>query len=178
MKQSNKTHRMRRISNGIFYATVITGIISLGAWLAVRSTAAELEWPRTKFFTDAETDMVAKTVWGEARGCSDIQKEAVAWCVLNRVDDDRFPDCIADVITQPNEFFGYSESNPVDEDIRKLTKKVMIVWATEEMMPADGRERVLPREYVFFSGDGVENTFTTKWLSGVVWDWSGVTDDR
>ena len=98
------------------------------------------------------------------------------WCVLNRVDDGRFPDSIADVITQPNEFFGYSEINPVDEDIRKLARKVMIVWATEEMMPADGRERVLPREYVFFSGNGIENTFTTDWMGGAVWDWSGITD--
>ena len=176
MKQNNRTHCTGRIVNGIICAAVIAGIIALGAWLAVRVTAADLDWPRTKFFTDEETNMVAKTVWGEARGCSDIQKEAVVWCVLNRVDDGRFPDSIADVITQPNEFFGYSESNPVDEDIRQLARKVMIVWATEEMMPADGRERVLPREYVFFSGNGIENTFTTDWMGGAVWDWSGITD--
>ena len=176
MKQRDKTHRKKRIVNGIICTALIVGIIVLGTWLGVRATAAELDWPRTKFFTDAETDMIAKTVWGEARGCSDIQKEAVVWCVLNRVDDERFPNSIADVITQPNEFFGYSESNPVDEDIRQLARKVMIVWATEEMMPADGRERVLPREYVFFSGNGIENTFATNWMGGVIWDWSGVTD--
>ena len=176
MKQSNKTHHTGQIVNGIICVTVIAGIIVLGTWLGVRATAAEMDWPRTKFFTDAETDMIAKTVWGEARGCSDIQKEAVVWCVLNRVDDERFPNSIADVITQPNKFFGYSESNPVDEDIRQLARKVMIVRATEEMMPADGRERVLPREYVFFSGDGIENTFTTNWMGGVIWDWSGVTE--
>ena len=176
MKKSNITHRIERIMNGIICVAVIAGIIALGTWLAVRATAVEFEWPRTKFFTDSETDMITKTVWGEARGCSDIQKEAVVWCVLNRVDDERFPNSIAEVITQPNEFFGYSESNPVDEDIRKLTRKVMIVWATEEMMPADARERVLPRKYVFFSGNGIENIFTTAWLDGVIWDWSGVTD--
>ena len=176
MKQSDKTHLKKRIVNGIICTALIVGIIALGTWLVVRTTAAELDWPRTKFFTDAEIDMVAKTVWGEARGCSDIQKEAVVWCVLNRVDDERFPNSIADVITQPNEFFGYSESNPVDEDIRQLARKVMIVWATEEMMPAEGRERVLPREYVFFSGNGIENTFTTNWMGGVIWDWSGVPD--
>ena len=176
MKRSNRPYRKERIVNGIICVAVIAGIIALGTWLGVRATAVELEWPRTKFFTDEETDMVAKTVWGEARGCSALQQEAVVWCILNRVDDERFPNSIAGVTTQPNEFFGYSESNPVDEDIRKLTRKVMIVWATEEMMPADGRERVLPREYVFFSGNGIENTFTTKWLGGVVWDWTGLTD--
>ena len=174
MKQNSKAHR--KSVNGIFCAAVIAGIIALGTWMAVRATAAELDEPRLKLFSDAETDMVAKTVWGEARGCSDIQKEAVVWCILNRVDDDRFPDSISDVITQPNEFFGYSESNPVEESIRQLARKVMIVWATEEMMPAYGKERVLPREYVFFSGNGVENTFTTNWLGGVVWDWSYIDD--
>lgn len=130
------------------------------------------ELPGTKFFTDDETDMVAKTVWGEARGCSDIQQEAVVWCILNRVDDERFPDTIAGVITQPNEFFGYAESNPVEEEIRETARKVLLVWATEEIMPADGLERVLPREYVFFSGNGRENTFTTAYNAGNVWDLS------
>lgn len=130
------------------------------------------ELPETKFFTDDETDMVAKTVWGEARGCSDIQQEAVVWCILNRADDERFPDTIAGVITAPNEFFGYAESNPVEEEIRETARKVMLVWATEEIMPADGRERVLPPEYVFFSGNGYENTFTTAYISGSVWDLS------
>ena len=176
MEKSNRKHRKEWIINRIFRAAVIVGIIALGTLLTVCAAAAELEYPRTKFFTDEETDMVAKTIWGEARDCSDIQQEAVVWCVLNRVDDERFPDSISDVITQPNEFFGYSESNPVDEDIRQLARKVMIVWATEEMMPAYGRERVLPREYVFFTGNGIENTFTTEWLGGAVWDWSGVTD--
>lgn len=120
--------------------------------------------------------MVSKTVWGEARGCSDVQREAVVWCILNRVDDDRFPNTIAGVITQDGQFFGYSESNPVDDDIYLIARKAMLVWATEEMMPADELERVLPLEYVFFSGNGKENTFTTRYAGGDSWDLSRYED--
>ena len=32
--------------------------------------------------------------------------------------------------------------------------------------------RVLPKEYLFFGGDGTHNYFRTKWDGGTVWDWS------
>ena len=41
------------------------------------------------FFTpnEADVEMLAKTIWGEARGVESItEKAAVAWCILNRVD--------------------------------------------------------------------------------------------
>lgn len=122
------------------------------------------DWPETKFFTDEDAEMIAKTVWGEARGCSGDQQEEVVWCVLNRVDDDRFPDTIDGVITDLGQFFGYSASNPVDDDILVIVRRVLTVWATEAMMPAYDRERVLPAEYVYFSGNGRENTFTTAYI--------------
>lgn len=36
---------------------------------------------------EAEVEMLARLIWGEARGvASDTEKAAVVWCVLNRVD--------------------------------------------------------------------------------------------
>lgn len=32
--------------------------------------------------------------------------------------------------------------------------------------------RVLPREYLFFTGDGEHNHFRTEWEGGQTWDWS------
>ena len=41
----------------------------------------------------AEVEALAKMLYGEARGiASDMEKAACVWCVLNRVDDPRFPD--------------------------------------------------------------------------------------
>lgn len=122
------------------------------------------DWPETKFYTEDDAEMIAKTVWGEARGCSDDQQEAAVWCILNRVDDERFPDTIEGVITESGQFFGYSASNPLDDDILSIVLRVLTVWATESMMPAHERERLLPPEYVYFSGDGSENAFATAYM--------------
>lgn len=75
---------------------------------------------------EAEVEMLARLIWGEARGIpSDMHKAAVVWCALNRVD-------------------------------------------------AEGGEvgRVLPAEYVFFTGDGEVNHFQTEYEGGMFWDWS------
>ena len=70
---------------------------------------------------DSAKDALAKTVWGEARGCSKTQQAAVVWCVLNRVDSEApyFPDSIVEVVTQRGQFDGYDPDNPVEPDILK-----------------------------------------------------------
>ena len=58
---------------------------------------------------EAEVEMLARLIWGEARGIpSDMHKAAVVWCVLNRVDAEGWPDTVAEVVTQPHQFAGYS----------------------------------------------------------------------
>lgn len=114
-----------------------------------------------------EVAMLSKAVWGEARGCSRMEQAAVVWCILNRVDDPRFPDSIAGVVTQPWQFSGYSPDNPAEWDIARLVTDVLSWWCA-----GDDTGRVLPREYLYFSGDGVHNYFTTEYQGGVTWDWS------
>ena len=180
MKQGNRTNRMKRITNGILCAAVIAGIIILASYLAVRATAtgldeSELATPMAKEFTIKEAELIAKTVWGEARGCSDVQKAAVAWCILNRVDSPRFPDSITGVVTSPGQFMGYSPSNPLDSDIFAIVVEALRWWTVEEMIPAEGW-RILPREYLYFSGNGRENIFTTEYMGGTIWVWPGESD--
>ena len=58
---------------------------------------------------EAEVEMLARLIWGEARGIpSDMHKAAVVWCALNRVDAEGWPDTVAEVVTQPHQFAGYS----------------------------------------------------------------------
>lgn len=57
----------------------------------------------------AEVEALAKMLYGEARGVvSDTEKAACVWCVLNRVDDPRFPDTVLEVVAAPYQFAGYS----------------------------------------------------------------------
>lgn len=126
--------------------------------------------PREAFNIE-EVNALSRLVYGEARGCNIEQQAACVWCVLNRVDNEYFPNTIIEVIEQPGQFFGYKESFPITPEIQEVVLDVLMRWAAE----VDGVKdvcRVLPKEYLYFSGDGKQNYFTTKYNSNDVWDWS------
>ena len=52
-----------------------------------------------------------------------------------------------------------------------IAADVLIRWEREKR---EGGEvgRVLPAEYVFFTGDGEVNHFRTEYEGGMFWDWS------
>lgn len=119
---------------------------------------------------------LAKTVWGEARGCSRTEQAAVAWCVLNRVDSPQFPDTVEAVCSQRTEtvkqFDGYDPGNPVEEDILTLCEDVLGRWELEKL-GVGSVGRVLPADYLFFEGDGKHNYFRKDYIkTGETWDWS------
>lgn len=117
---------------------------------------------------------IAKTLWGECRGCSPMERAAVVWCILNRVDstDPWLPDDIVAVITQPRQFAGYSPDHPVTDDLLDMARDVLRRWYFEKLGVKDAG-RVLPREYLCFRGDAEKkhNLFTIDG-TGDCWDWS------
>lgn len=117
-----------------------------------------------------DTYILAKLVWGEARGVETTEeKAAVVWTVLNRVDDSGYPNTIEEVVKQESQFDGYDETYPVDEELLDICIDVVERWYSEKKGIID-IGRVLPKEYLYFSGDGIRNYFTTS--EGTVWDWS------
>ena len=59
------------------------------------------------YFTEADVTALARMLYGEARGCTVDNQMKCVWCVLNRVDDVRFPDSIIGVVSAPGQFYGY-----------------------------------------------------------------------
>ena len=106
----------------------------------------------------AEVTALAQTLYGECRGCSEIQQKAVCWCVFNRVDDPRFPDTIIGVVSAPHQLQGYSSSNPVWENLYDIAYSCMVDWH-------NGENRVLDEDMCWFSGWGGINHFRNAWLS-------------
>ena len=123
---------------------------------------------------EADVELLAKTIWGEARGVKSItEKAAVAWCILNRVDAKGYA-CGGDieyVLTFPGQFVGYDEDNPVTTECKEIAADVLARWAAEKAGHEDVG-RVLPKEYTYFTGDGKRNYFTDEWKGGNTWDWS------
>ena len=124
---------------------------------------------------EADKLALARMVWGEARGCSTTEQAAVVWCALNRFDsgDPFYADCMTlyDIVTQPAQFYGYDPENPVDPDILALVEDVLVRWMAERYCVGDVG-RVLPAEYLYFTGDGRVNTFRDQYQGGNTWDWS------
>lgn len=121
---------------------------------------------------ETDVEMLARLLWGEARGVPSTQeKAAVVWCVLNRVDDPRWPDTVAEVVTQPSQFVGYSPNHPATEEHIAIAADVLARWQLEKIGVGDAG-RVLPAEYAFFTGDGARNHFRNAYSGGALWGWS------
>lgn len=109
------------------------------------------------YFTEADVTALAQMLYGEARGCTVDNQMKCVWCVLNRVDDARFPDTIIGVVSQPGQFYGYSPDFPVRDSLYAVALDVMQRWAAEKQGAEVARE--LGSEYLWFTGDGVKNHF-------------------
>ncbi len=124
-------------------------------------------------FTGDEVDALARLLYGEARNCCVEEQAAVVWCILNRMDSDDpyFPDTVMGVVTQPGQFFGYSEDYPVLPELLEVVEDVLRRYNVEQA-GIENVGRVLPREYLYFSGDGEHNYFTRTYNDNDVWDWT------
>lgn len=133
----------------------------------------EIDIPNIEKKYKDEIPYIARTVWGEARGCSETEQAAVIWCILNRVDSSirYMPDNIIDVVTQKHQFLGYVETFPVTEEIRELVIDVLTRWEMEKA-GVESVGRILPPEYMWFHGDGRHNHFRDSYRGGNRWDWS------
>lgn len=112
-------------------------------------------------------DLMARTIYAEARGCSTMEQAAVAWCVLNRVDAG-YGDIEA-VLTAPHQFATWG--GEIGQEQLDIAADVLIRWEREKAGEADVG-RVLPSEYLWFTGNGSENLFRDAYEGGSYWDWS------
>lgn len=118
----------------------------------------------------AEVELIARTIWGEAGGVKSMdERAAVAWCILNRVD--AYEQSIVEVVTAPNQFKGYRSKGDCPEEHMVLAADVLTRWY-QEKAGAQDVGRTLPVEYLYFIGDGSRNHFSEEYLSGEYWGWT------
>ncbi len=111
-------------------------------------------------YTEEDLYRMSHLIYGEAGNCSREMMEAVGSVVLNRVEDDRFPDTIADVIFQPGQYSCTWDGNydlaPSDEAIEVAR------FLLEEGSQIDSSV-VFQAE--FTQGEGIYKTLTSPWGS-------------
>ena len=124
-------------------------------------------------YTDEDAAIIAKIMYSECGGIqSDTEKACVAWVVLNRVDAG-YGDTIAVVATAPMQF-GYKANVPVKDNLLILSYDVLDRWAKEKSGETEVG-RVLPKDFLWYTGDGVHNYFRNAYAGGTQWDYSLVS---
>lgn len=123
---------------------------------------------------DAACVMIAKVIYGEARGIASVTEQAcVAWTILNRVDAGY--GTIEEVVTAPNQFCYRRNAPTVDDygrDLAALAGDVISRWEREKAGESN-IGRVLPAEYLYYWGNGRHNFFTKAYRSrSSTWDYS------
>jgi hypothetical protein len=77
---------------------------------------------------------------------------------------------IAQIITKPAQF-AYSNSTPVWDNLYALSLDVLDRWQREQAGETDVG-RVLPKDYLWYTGDGKHNNFRNSYNGKVYWDYS------
>ncbi len=128
----------------------------------------------TKQYTATDATMMARVMYLEARGVkSKTEIACIGWTILNRVDA-KFKASIAAVITAPNQF-AYRASAPTTSDygysLVALATDVLDRWSREKAGQTNVG-RVLPKDYLWYAGDGKHNYFRNAYRGGTRWNFS------
>ena len=114
-----------------------------------------------------EGEYIAKVMYGTARNHSERDQRTLVWCILNRVDHASFPDTIQGVCQQNSQWIGYSDENPVLENLYEIAVKELETWHSGY--------RPVTEDYVYMSWSSKEivlrdtynSTKTTRhWQAG------------
>lgn len=89
-----------------------------------------------------EAEYIARVIYGMARCHATQHQETVVWCILNRVDDTRYPDDVIEVCRQEAQWVGYSDDNPVIESYYQMARRMLTEWR-------NGGHRPMAPDYVF-----------------------------
>ena len=91
------------------------------------------EIEQTPTVSENEIAMLARVVMSEGCNVPYEGKRAICECVLNRVESDEYPDTIADVINQPNQFWTGNNGEPNPECYQAVTDSISARMFPEDM---------------------------------------------
>lgn len=109
-------------------------------------------------------DILARTIWGEARGEDMRGRIAVANVVMARVADPRWPDTVRGVCLQPLQFSAWNIGNPNREQMLAVDNddEIFVECVAIARSAIDGRLGDVT--------DGANHYLTRAALAGTSWD--------
>lgn len=92
----------------------------------------------------AEAEEMARVLFGSALHNTEKGQRLVCWCILNRVDSPLYPDNVIDVCKQEQQWMGYSEENPIIQNLYDVAVSVLDQYH-------GGAYRAMAPDYIFMS---------------------------
>lgn len=120
------------------------------------------------YISDEDFELMAKTVYAEAKTEEFEGQVAVAEVILNRVESDNYPNTVKGVITQPGAFASWSngsvEAAPFDDECCEAVQDalnerifpVTVVWFREGHFHPFGTQYTVIGNHYFSSEEAVE----------------------
>ena len=102
-----------------------------------------------------EAEYVAKVLYGTALDNSSKGKELVVWCIINRVENEKYPNTVKEVCQQKDQWMGYSDTNPVMQDLYDTAYNVLSKWHEDNY-------RTVSPDYIFMSWSQKSITLRTE----------------
>ena len=88
---------------------------------------------------EQEAECLSKLVYGVAKDHPVSDQKGVVWCALNRVEQPGYPDTVIEVCEQPKQWIGYSNDNPVLEDIYEMVLEELKIWHNDGHRPMSNK---------------------------------------
>ena len=107
---------------------------------------------------DSEAQMLARVLYG-IKDNSETDLRTYCWCVFNRVDSTDYPDSIAEVIEQPQQWMRYSPENPVLDSLYQIAREQVEAWH-------DGPTRPVSSEFVYMNWTPTDLCLRDNWTEG------------
>ena len=89
-----------------------------------------------------DAKLIAKVLYG-VRSNNEKDLRTLVWCVLNRVDNKSYPATVAEVVNQDHQWMGYSDDNPILNDLFNLAYGELEIWS--------GGIRICSPDFVFMN---------------------------
>lgn len=164
----------------IFTLAYITIICWLCGHLEVTASniVEDIEWEEgmkipENHATEEERVALAITLEGEGGGLESLTElSGIGWAIINRVDSNEYPNDVVKVVSQKKQFGGYSKDGSYSERSYWMANDVLSRYEREKAGETDVG-RTLPKDYLYFQGDGKHNYFSIE-RDGTPYTWSYV----
>lgn len=102
---------------------------------------------------ETEAMEIAKVLYPMQHNSENGLKSAV-WCVINRVESSIYPNTIEEVCSQNAQWMGWSEDNPVIDNLYNIALEQLEIWHNGSTRPMDA-------SYLFLDWNSTEITLRT-----------------